>query len=1024
MESPHRPHRGASISFWFSQPNQRETRDFRHGHGGHADSLRRRVLPRLRRAPVTIYLHQVRHCVCLEFLNIVVCFLVADDPRSAGTPPFFSRTRTALRQPGARRRLGPSPARASRRRAPVRGEAITVQEPKLANATVPAAAAAGPCENKEIARDQLQQPSYYPSLSPAGSSPDVTVWEGEGDQAVRCVAPQAGQGGMRLDSQFSRCAILNHRHTERILIAETSEPWQKEHLGDITNTTKTTRAVGRGVKRNIDSVHPEEVHPPASERKRQKARERYANMTTDQKAQMNTKRRENYARKMAEIRASKDVPNFQDGPSRSPDRLVDQRLTGTGNMDVAALADTILAIPGTSVLTQQFGVANAAQSSIHYVPTNSSHANVSNNGPSRQGSVIDAVRDAANTPQEIKRSRDRVRYANMFEEAKKEKIIKKNLNRSIAKGGVIASLRNRLLEPEDVNASVQSTVTNICSAPVTRSVSKAAYDSGIWEPDDTAEAREEEDLDYKQPDGVEFEIYEDDDARVCVEHLSIQDGAQNPSRTTRRPRINIDDILAGLDRVDAFLAECIGLAESALRRPRGSAAQAPFRLRSSSSVCLDQIRSSMEKLRLSDLSQPSIDQIGSDMVPGPQAGYQENRQERRNNDGRNPRVPPRRTPATPQNLDDDFVLEYDGQNVFATPSSNLAAAFEMFESNPKTVSEMMVVVNKHADMEDTEKAHRHHKDRRHSDDRLKQRHDDHQRPDGRPPRHNSGKHNDRPESSKQQERKRGPDITVAVADRPRQRTSLNHEELDRLLDDKCPWHKDSNHTARECHALRNSVAQDDPKHPRYDDRDKPGNSKTSRGRGRRNDSPRRDRDNQSDKSPADFQEASQAVNFIYGGSRAPRCRRRLKLDQRKVNSVFQHPVEPLRWSEVAITFDRRDYWIHLSNPGSYPVVKLKKMTLTVMMTSHKKMMMNKIKLRQQLARPLSLSPGSGARRITTGHGSFGSHARGLGANNYSTLFLQLTWLISSRAGRCKTTRKMTYMKTKGLKITLGCRAVR
>ncbi|RLM75721.1 hypothetical protein C2845_PM15G02080 [Panicum miliaceum] len=66
----------------------------------------------------------------------------------------------------------------------------------------------------------------------------------------------------------------------------------------------------------------------------------------------------------------------------------------------------------------------------------------------------------------------------------------------------------------------------------------------------------------------------------------------------------------------------------------------------------------------------------------------------------------------------------------------------------------------------------------------------------------------------------------------------------------------------------NSVAQDDPKRPRYDDRDKLGSSKTSRGRGRRNDSPRRDWDNQGDKSPADIQEADWVVNFIYGGSRA------------------------------------------------------------------------------------------------------------------------------------------------------------
>ncbi|KAG2656916.1 hypothetical protein PVAP13_1KG122500 [Panicum virgatum] len=58
------------------------------GACGHADKCHRRVLPRLRRASVTIYLCQVCHRVCLEFLNIVVCFLVACDPHSAGTSPF------------------------------------------------------------------------------------------------------------------------------------------------------------------------------------------------------------------------------------------------------------------------------------------------------------------------------------------------------------------------------------------------------------------------------------------------------------------------------------------------------------------------------------------------------------------------------------------------------------------------------------------------------------------------------------------------------------------------------------------------------------------------------------------------------------------------------------------------------------------------------------------------------------------------------------------------------------------------
>ena len=98
------------------------------------------------------------------------------------------------------------------------------------------------------------------------------------------------------------------------------------------------------------------------------------------------------------------------------------------------------------------------------------------------------------------------------------------------------------------------------------------------------------------------------------------------------------------------------------------------------------------------------------------------------------------------------------------------------------------------------------------------------------PYHN--KNSDRAESSKAHERKHGPDNTIS--DRPQQRTSLNQEELDRLLDAKCPWYKDANHMAHECRALSNSVALEDPKRPRLDDCDRPGRSRSSYGRGHRN----------------------------------------------------------------------------------------------------------------------------------------------------------------------------------------------
>ena len=148
----------------------------------------------------------------------------------------------------------------------------------------------------------------------------------------------------------------------------------------------------------------------------------------------------------------------------------------------------------------------------------------------------------------------------------------------------------------------------------------------------------------------------------------------------------------------------------------------------------------------------------------------------------------------------------------------------MFESNPKTVGDMMTIVNKHADMEDAERAHRRHKTKNDTPERPSQRDNRPEcRRDDLPPRH--GKKHDLAESSKNRDRKRGPENTVAVAERSQFRSTLNQADLDRLLDGKCPWHKDANHTARECRALSNGIIKnDDPKRPRRDDRDRPGGS--------------------------------------------------------------------------------------------------------------------------------------------------------------------------------------------------------
>ena len=63
-------------------------------------------------------------------------------------------------------------------------------------------------------------------------------------------------------------------------------------------------------------------------------------------------------------------------------------------------------------------------------------------------------------------------------------------------------------------------------------------------------------------------------------------------------------------------------------------------------------------------------------------------------------------------VDDRDVIHYFRQGLHG-----IELWRKMFESNPKTVFDMMAIVNKHADMEDAEHAHRRHKDHRDPVDR-------------------------------------------------------------------------------------------------------------------------------------------------------------------------------------------------------------------------------------------------------------------------------------------------------------------
>ena len=79
-------------------------------------------------------------------------------------------------------------------------------------------------------------------------------------------------------------------------------------------------------------------------------------------------------------------------------------------------------------------------------------------------------------------------------------------------------------------------------------------------------------------------------------------------------------------------------------------------------------------------------------------------------DRRNPRN--WRSPIRPCNLDADFVLDYNGQDVFATPSANLTAVFQVLEGLQETPE--IIKARDHLHMATTQASH--HSTRLHDDD--------------------------------------------------------------------------------------------------------------------------------------------------------------------------------------------------------------------------------------------------------------------------------------------------------------------
>jgi hypothetical protein len=116
-----------------------------------------------------------------------------------------------------------------------------------------------------------------------------------------------------------------------------------------------------------------------------------------------------------------------------------------------------------------------------------------------------------------------------------------------------------------------------------------------------------------------------------------------------------------------------------------------------------------------------------------------------------------------------------------------------------------------------------------------------------------------------------------------------------LLQEKCPWHLDGNHTTKQCYQLRRALKDTrETWHPH----DKKGKKKTDEGNG-------------------DFQEPDKTVNVLFSGLPT---RRAQKATRREVMSIEPAVPTPLWWSEVPITFSRADQWTSFSEPGRFPLV--------------------------------------------------------------------------------------------------------
>jgi hypothetical protein len=69
-----------------------------------------------------------------------------------------------------------------------------------------------------------------------------------------------------------------------------------------------------------------------------------------------------------------------------------------------------------------------------------------------------------------------------------------------------------------------------------------------------------------------------------------------------------------------------------------------------------------------------------------------------------------------------------------------------------------------------------------------------------------------------------------------------------------------------------------------------------------------------------LQKDNRENNFIVGGRQAMKTNWQTRSNAREIRHVNTKNPRPPRWSEFPITFSRRDHWVHIPDPGTYPLV--------------------------------------------------------------------------------------------------------